>query len=228
MNTDDQFSTPEKKRGLPSRVADILASLPFASSLVTVIAVACIVGTLVPQGGEVAKLLQKHPEAEGRVALLNFLGLTHVFTCWWFILLLCLLCASLMVCASLRLKLVRRSSGRMRWRAIGSTVTHISFILILLGGVVRGIWGERGSIVFQEGDTSDHFRTAGGPSELPFALRLIDFELETYPPEEAEQAECHEAQESQTREQHAALRDQIVPEWAILRRVRFRRFPRSG
>ena len=171
-------------RGSAVRLTAILASVPFASVVVAVITVACIAGTLIPQGGDVAKLLQKNPGAKGWMDLLGFLGLTHVFSSWWFITLLCLLSASLIICSGRRLTAARRRTGRARSRALGSLITHISLLLILAGGVVRGTFGEQGYIEFRQGETRDRFRVAGGTIQLPFSIHLEKFEIETYDPSE--------------------------------------------
>ena len=98
----DTPSDTGPRRGTGHRMAAALASVPFASTVVAVIALACVVGTLLPQGEDVQKYLAKNPEVERIMEVLRILGLTHVFTSWWFIGLLCLLSASLAVCSPKR------------------------------------------------------------------------------------------------------------------------------
>ncbi|MDP6491292.1 MAG: cytochrome c biogenesis protein ResB, partial [Kiritimatiellia bacterium] len=74
----------------------------------------------------------------------------------------------------------RGKQGKALGRVWGSVLTHISLLLILGGGVVRGIWGERGDISFREGDTTDHFVVNRSASKLPFSVTLEKFEIETY------------------------------------------------
>ena len=85
---------PGGSRGL----ARLLSSVPFASGVVAAISVACILGTLLPQGSQVQQLLAKKPEAERLMSVLDAVGLTRVFSSWWFTALLLLLAASLAVC----------------------------------------------------------------------------------------------------------------------------------
>jgi hypothetical protein len=161
-------------------VFDRLASVKFAVVVVVIIAVACVVGTLLPQGADVARYLANHPEATARMNWLGKAGLTHVFSSAWFIALLCVLSASVAVCSARRFATVRRATGYARGRALGSMITHISLLTILAGGVIRGVWGEKGYLEFHEGQTVAQFADDNGPRLLPFAIRLTKFEIETY------------------------------------------------
>ena len=178
--------------GVGQQVADILTSLRFAITIVSLLAVACVVGTVLPQGGDAVRYLQAHPEAKDRMELLRFLGLTQVYTSRWFMGLLGLLSASLVVCTFRRCRVARKTHGRARGRAIGSILTHISLLLILAGGVVRAVWGERGNISFREGETSHQFVVDGVPRNLPFKIHLAKFEIETYRHSPAEGEGSHE------------------------------------
>lgn len=167
-------------KGFIVSVLDRLASVKFAVSVVLLITVACIVGTVLPQGAEVARFLARYPEAQARMDLFGTLGLTHIYSAGWFLGLLCVLAASVTVCGSRRFATIRRTSGYARGRAIGSMLTHASFLLILGGGVIRGAWGEKGYLEMREGGTYAQFVGAKGVKELPFALHLVNFEIETY------------------------------------------------
>ena len=146
-----------KTKSVAARITGVLASVPFASSVVALISVACIAGTLLPQGPQVGQYLTAHPKREGLMSALDFAGLTHVFSAWWFVGLLLLLAASLAACSYKRYAAALRLHGRPRGRALGSLITHISMLLVLCGGVVR-IWcGERGQLQFREGDTVESF-----------------------------------------------------------------------
>jgi len=165
---------------LPAAVFNRLASVRFAVAVVVVIAVACVLGTILPQGAEVARYLARHPEAAARMDWLGKLGLTHVFSSLWFISLLCVLSASVAVCSTRRFATVRRTTGYARGRALGSMITHISMLTILAGGVIRGVWGQKGYLEFREGQTVAEFVDENGPRPLPFAIQLTRFEIETY------------------------------------------------
>jgi cytochrome c biogenesis protein ResB len=173
-----KVSAPAKP--LTTRVVDQLASVKFAVTLVVLIAIACIVGTVMPQGGDVAKYLAKYPLAADRMKLFGALGLTNIFYSWWFIGLLCVLAASIATCSARRFATMRRTTGYARMRALGSMLTHISMLLILAGGVIRGVWGEKGYLELREGETVAQFVENRGVKLLPFTVQLAKFEIETY------------------------------------------------
>jgi hypothetical protein len=170
----------DNRKSLPARIGDRLASVRFAVTVVIIIAVACVAGTLIPQGADVAKYLRQYPDAAGRMDLFSKLGLTHIFYSVWFIGLLCTLAASVAVCSTRRFATVRRTNGYARYRAFGSMLTHISILLILTGGVIRGAWGEKGYIELREGETNAQVVTGDTTKPLPFAIHLTKFEIETY------------------------------------------------
>ncbi len=174
----NRFDMPEKP--FTASLMDRLASVKFAVTVVVIIAVACVAGTLIPQGADVAKYIRHYPDAAGRMDLFGKLGLTHVFYSVWFIGLLGTLCASVAVCSSRRFATVRRTNGYARYRAFGSMLTHISILLILTGGVIRGFWGEKGYIELREGETNAQVVTENSTKPLPFAIHLTKFEIETY------------------------------------------------
>jgi cytochrome c biogenesis protein ResB len=170
----------DNKKSLAAQIGDRLASVKFAVSVVIIIAAGCVAGTLIPQGADVAKYLRHYPDAAGRLDLLGKLGLTHVFYSVWFIGLLGTLAASVAVCSSRRFVTVRRTNGYARYRALGSMLTHISILLILTGGVIRGAWGEKGYIELREGESNAQVVTGETTKPLPFAIHLTKFEIETY------------------------------------------------
>ena len=172
--------------GAAEKLVETLASVKFAVAVVVLIALACLPGTVLPQGaGDVASYLRRYPDAEGRMQLFGALGLTHVFRSWWFLGLLCVLASSVAVCSTRRFATVRRTKGYARGRALGSMLTHISMLLILAGGVIRGVWGEKGYIELREGDTKASFVVENEEKPLPFALHLSKFEIETDNPQAA-------------------------------------------
>jgi len=161
-------------------VYERLGSVKFAVAIVIVIAVACIIGTILPQGADVTRYIARHPESTAHFGSLEKLGLTHVFSTGWFIGLIFGLAASVAVCSARRFATVRHTSGFARARAFGSMLTHISFLLILAGAVIRGVWGQKGFLEFREGETRAEFVTDNAIKPLPFAVHLSNFEIEHY------------------------------------------------
>jgi hypothetical protein len=190
VKTDDRpdvgrAEAENKNASLVSSGLTLLASVKFAVTVIVIIAAACVVGTILPQGTDAAAYIQDHPAAASRFAFLDRLGITHIFSARWFIALLCVLAASIMVCSTRRLATVKRASGFAQRRALGSMLTHISILLILAGAVVRGVWGEKGYIELRKGEAVASFQADRGPRPLPFELHLTKFEIETDPAAEA-------------------------------------------
>src|SRR6185436_7523329 len=102
-----------------------------------------------PQGAETAAFTEKHPAFANWLPLLRWFAFTNMFYSWGFITLLCALAASVVACTSRRITTIRR--------AVGSMITHVSILLILAGGVVRGVWGETGCIELRVGETKREF-----------------------------------------------------------------------
>jgi cytochrome c biogenesis protein ResB len=183
--------TPSPKparRPVGGALLDLLASVKFAVAVVIIIAAVCVIGTILPQGTDAAAFVEKNPAAADRMKLFAALGLTHVFFSRWFIALLCLLALSVMVCSTRRFATLRRTTGFAQRRALGSMLTHISILLILAGGVIRGIWGQKGYLELRKGQAAAQFAMDNGYHKLPFSIALADFEIETDAPKIARAA----------------------------------------
>jgi cytochrome c biogenesis protein ResB len=163
---------------LGSTLVHLLASVKFAVLLVAIIAAACIAGTVLPQGQEAVDYLRKYPEAVDRIDFFNRLGLTHIFSSWWFLGLLSVLAASIMTCSTRRFATLKRTSGYAWRRAAGSMLTHISLLLVLTGGVIRGVWAQKGFIELRQGQIVADFNGEQGSAKLPFAISLSKFQIE--------------------------------------------------
>jgi cytochrome c biogenesis protein len=106
-----------KNRSITDRIWDLFASVKFAVVIFIIIALTSIVGTIVEQNVEPAKnikLLTKMFGAGAAPAIydvLDKLGFMNMYHSWWFITLLLLFCANLVICSLDRLpriwKLVR-------------------------------------------------------------------------------------------------------------------------
>jgi len=174
---------PDKAPDLPSPrnpVLSLLASLKFALVVILLIALACIAGTLIPQGSQADAFLEQNPGAQRVMHILSILGLTRVFYAWWFALLLFVLAASLVVCTYRRYLLISRTTWAVRARVAGSFITHVSLLLVFAGGVVRVLWVQKGTLQMHEGDTVTHVASPDGLFPLPFSVRLVKFDLEYY------------------------------------------------
>jgi len=150
----------------------------FALALVAILVAACIAGTVLPQGNAGSACLRHHTEAASRLGWLRALGFTDVFHSFWFVGLLGLLALSLVTCGVSQIRALRRQPAAARGRGISALLVHISLVAILAGGLIRGIWGQKGSLQLCEGESAAAFRTAAGVIRLPFEIRLERFEIE--------------------------------------------------
>jgi len=155
------------------------ASARLAVAVGSLIVFVCILGTVLPQGGDVEKFVSAHPGAAGMMQLLGRIGFTSIFEASWFAVLLVFFALNISACIVRRLS-ANLKSGRMGISGWGFLLTHISMLLILAGAVVRGVVGQRGTLVIQEGQTVSRFATSRGPADLPFDVNLVKFDIEYY------------------------------------------------
>lgn len=159
----------------------ILASMRFALAVVAILVFACIAGTVIPQGDDLARFLQEHPERARSLGVLQALGLTRVFQAPWFIGLLGLLALSLISCGASQLLALFRNRAARKGRAFSSLLIHASLVAVLAGGLVRGVAGQKGSIPLHEGERVSAFDSPSGSVLFPFEVRLLAFAIETDP-----------------------------------------------
>ena len=84
------------------KIYKFIASMKFAIILLIIVAIACIVGSLVPQG-EMFELY-RDSYTERTAAFILAFHLDDVFHSWWFIVLTALLCLSVLLCNLTRVK----------------------------------------------------------------------------------------------------------------------------
>ena len=85
------------------KVFDFLRSMRFGILLLILIAVCSVVGSVIPQGKEIAWYAQTYQGVHGVILLLK---LHNIFQSWYFILLMVLLCLNLLLCSILRIRTV--------------------------------------------------------------------------------------------------------------------------
>ena len=90
------------------KIWNFLGSMQFALLLLLILVVACTAGSLIPQ-----QEIENYYFSNYSEVFANFIlavGLNNVFRCWWFVLLVILLCINLLLCNLLRFpQLVRRT-----------------------------------------------------------------------------------------------------------------------
>jgi hypothetical protein len=143
-----------------------LSSVSFAIPLLVLIAIASILGGLIPQGKNV-NLISDTPEWVRDINV--YLQLNDIFHSWWYILLLALLILSLLVVTIKRVPAVWRQKGR--GAAIGILMAHVGVLLIIGGSIYGGAAGFRYYTRLIEGDVTVM-------PALPFVIKLERFLLE--------------------------------------------------
>ncbi len=75
-------------------------------------------------------------------------------------------------------------SEKGRFSRLGFPLTHLSVILILVGGLLGSLYGFRGFVNILEGETVDHFFLRGKDGEIPmpfgFKIRCDEFTITFY------------------------------------------------
>lgn len=95
------------------KIYRFLISMKFAITLLILVAIGCILGSLIPQGYEAAYYMETYGERVG--ALICIFYLDNVFHCWWFIALTGMLCLSVLLCNLTRVdSLVRKTKNAAR------------------------------------------------------------------------------------------------------------------
>ena len=122
-------------------VVKLLASVKFAVTLLVLIILFCVSGTIIPQGLDSSHYSRIYGPAGD---ILFKLELTDVYHSPWFIGLLSTLWLSLLVCAKGRLRSWKKQTG--------SLLTHLGLLIILLGALINTLLGESGFVSLPKGD----------------------------------------------------------------------------
>jgi cytochrome c biogenesis protein len=71
-----------------------------------------------------------------------------------------------------------------RFSRLGVYITHLSLLIILIGGIMGSLFGFKGFVNILEGETADRFfirgKNANLPKALPFSVRCDDFNVTFY------------------------------------------------
>jgi cytochrome c biogenesis protein len=70
-----------------------------------------------------------------------------------------------------------------KYGRLGVYITHLSIVIIMIGGMIGAIWGFRGFINLPEGSSTDEvvLRGGGAPYKMGFKIRCDKFSLGYYP-----------------------------------------------
>ncbi|MBM4065021.1 MAG: cytochrome c biogenesis protein ResB [Planctomycetes bacterium] len=170
-----------ERKGSSNIVWDFFCSVKLAVVIILIMTVACILGTVILQEKTMDEYTAKY--GYGLATFLRTTQLTNVFYSHWFSFLLILLCANLICCTIKR--------WRNTFLQTGFVLTHLSLVLILIGGVVKFQMGVKGGVNVYEGKSVNYFLTQKidrkgkldyVKKDLPFSIALDDFILEKNEP----------------------------------------------
>ncbi|MEK7813239.1 MAG: cytochrome c biogenesis protein ResB, partial [Candidatus Desantisbacteria bacterium] len=146
-------------------------STKIAIGLLIIIALSCIIGTIIPQNMPDYGYIARYGDNIYR--FLKITSFTDVYHSWWFVGLLALLGLDILGCF-LCTKAQKYSLQSNQWKRIGAYIIHISILVILIGGIVGSLTGFNEHLEINEKDTV----------RLPHTdiyLKLENFSLEYYP-----------------------------------------------
>jgi cytochrome c biogenesis protein len=222
---------------------DLFRSLKLTISLLILLAILSIIGTVITQNATKAEYIQRYGVRLYEV--LNFFNLFNMYHSWWFSAILLLLVINLIACSIQRLpgiwrqifrepgsgalensmlkslpyvekiqisspveakgeekirshlkgwfKNLKRTetestitlySEKGRFSRLGVPVTHLSILIILIGGITGSLFGFRGFVNIFEGETVDRIYLKVKDEEVPkaigFSVRCDDFKITYY------------------------------------------------
>ncbi len=228
-----------KESGFLSIIYDLFRSLKLTITLLILLALLSIIGTLIAQNASRMEYIQRY--GVGLYEVLNFFSLFDMYHSWWFSAILVLLVINLIACSVQRLpgifSQITRESGELEdrmlkglpyvekvqirnptnreesvqsslkkwfksWRRIetektitlysekgkysrlGVPITHLSILLILIGGIIGSVYGFRGHVEILKGETVNQAYLRVKDQEVPkpigFSVRCDDFKINYY------------------------------------------------
>ena len=163
-----------KTTKIEKKLWQFVCSVKLAVIIIIILAVACILGTLILQMRPPEDYVSRY--GEGLAKLFSAIQFTDIFHSYWFAFLLVLLCVNLGCCTI------------KRWRntvlQIGFLITHISIILTLIGCFIDLQFGEKGGVNVYEGKSVDYYLNRADYRKIPldFQVYCDDFIIEKHPP----------------------------------------------
>ncbi len=148
-----------------TKIWKLLSSIKLAIWLLVVIALLSLIGTLIPQNETSDFYIAKF--GQYGYQFLSKTSLNNIYASFWFLLLLILLALNLSVC------LLNRFFPKSR--SLGSFISHLSILAILLGALIGMFYGQKGYIKIKKGQEVSSFAAENKQIALGFSIRLDDF-----------------------------------------------------
>jgi len=159
-------------------------SVKFTILLLLLLAVLSIIGTLIPQNATEQEYLRRY--SKETYYIFKGFGLLDMYHSWWFVGVLILLAVNLTACSLKRLPSTWRQLRQTKkdYARLGVYVTHLSILLILVAGLIGALWGLRGHVTIEEGETVTEMildDDRGARLLLGFGVRCDAFKVDFYP-----------------------------------------------
>ena len=228
-----------KESGFASIISDLFRSLKLTISLLILLAILSIIGTVITQNATRPEYIQRY--GFGLYAVFDFFNVFDMYHSLWFKIILLLLVTNLIACSTNRLpgilRQISRESGELedqmlkaipyvekvqvpnpvkkeeniqsslkkwfksvsrietekaitlfsekgRFSRLGVPITHLSIIIILIGGLLGSTLGFKAFVNILEGDTVGQIYERGKDGEiarpLGFSIRCDDFNITYY------------------------------------------------
>ncbi len=152
-------------------VRDRLASMTTAIWLLVIVALLSMAGTMIGQNLPRAAYVERFGAPAGGFLVAS--GLTNVFGSWYFLFFVGALALSLLTCSFVRIARLVRPARTARLAKLGSLITHLSIVVVLVGGLITALAGFR--------YPASHFLEAGDVLDVPeggFSLRVDEARTE--------------------------------------------------
>lgn len=176
----------DKERPMPKggAITRFFSSLRLTVVLLILLAALSVLGTVIPQNASIEQYAQLYSAKTYKV--LRSLGLLDMYHSWWYVDLLVLLAINLAVCSLKRLPAVWREikRGTKGWGRLGVFLTHLSVIVILIGGMIGALWGFKGYVEIDEGEAVSEIVLSSSERKivpLGFEVRCDEFRVSFYP-----------------------------------------------
>jgi cytochrome c biogenesis protein len=162
----------------------LLSSLTLTITLLILLAALSIIGTVIPQNASEQEYLRLY--SKETLYLFKGLGLLNMYHSWWFVGVLILLVINLITCSLKRLPGVWQQVRKTRsgYARLGTYLTHLSVLLILVGGLIGAVWGFKGYMEITEGESAEGILIRGARQQIRpfgFAVRCDSFRVDLYP-----------------------------------------------
>jgi len=174
----------KEKGNFLSSLINFFSSLRLTIPLLILLAALSIIGTIITQQATEQEYL--HRFSKETYYILKGFGLLDMYHSWWFILVLTLLAINLIACSIKRLPGVWRQVRKTRsnYARLGTYLTHLSILLILVGALIGAWWGFKGEVWIREGEIVDGFVLKNPRQDvrpLGFQVRCDAFRIDFYP-----------------------------------------------